>query len=99
MIEQNDKIHDIEVRVHHKKIIIKIIIHKTEIVLSQEIVLVMTKALLLLQNTLVHGMTIIKETRDHIVLLIDPPANHLIGVTRVTDIDHAHTLLDHHRDQ
>ena len=81
-------IHDIEVEVHHEKIIItKTTIHKTDTVLHLEIVLVMPKALLL-HSTLVHGMAIIKATRD----LIDPHPNYLIDVIPVTDIDHAHIL-------
>ena len=51
----------------------------------------MTKALLL-HNTLVHDMTIIKETHDLNALLVEPHTNHLIDVTPVTDIDLAHTL-------
>ena len=34
-------------------------------------------------------MTIIKEIRDLIALLIDTPTNHLTDVTLVTDIEHA----------
>ena len=37
-------------------------------------------------------MTTIKETRDHIVLLIDPHTDHLTDLTFITDIDHAHIL-------
>ena len=51
----------------------------------------MAKALPL-HNTLVHDMTIIKETHDLIALLIDHPTNHLIDMTLVTDIDHARIL-------
>ena len=35
-------------------------------------------------------MTNIQETRDLLALLIDPHTGHLIDVTLVTDIDHAH---------
>ena len=91
LIKQNDKIHDIEVEVHHEIIITKIPIHKPGTVVPLEIVFVMTKELLL-HNTLVHDMTIIKETRNLIALLIDPHTTHLIEATPVTDIDHAHTL-------
>ena len=69
----------------------------------------MTKVLLL-HNTPVHTMTIIKETRGLITLFIDPQTNHLIDVILVTDIDHAYILeitilhnidllLDYLRDQ
>ena len=91
MIKQNDRIHEKEVEVHHKNIMIKITIHKTDTVLPLEIILVMTKALLF-HNTLVHAMTITKETRDLIALLKDLHPNHFIDVTPLTDIDHAHTL-------
>ena len=37
-------------------------------------------------------MTIKKDSRDHIALLIDTHTNHLIDVTPVTDSDHAHFL-------
>ena len=87
MLEKNDMIHDIEVEVHQKLIITKITVHKTDTVLPLEIVLVMTKALLL-HNTLVHGMTVIKETRE----LIAASTNHLTDMTFVTDIGHAHVL-------
>ena len=70
MIKQNEMIHDIEGEVHHEIIMTKIIIHKTHTVLPLEVVLVMTKALLLLK-TLHHEMTIIKETHDLIALVID----------------------------
>ena len=87
----------------------KITIHKTDNFLPLEIVLVITKALLL-QNTLVHDMTIIKKPRNLIALLIHSHTNHLIDVTPVTDIDHAptieiimlhdtHPLADHRLDQ
>ena len=102
-------IHDIEAEVHQEIIKTKIIFHKTDTVLPLEIVLVMTNTLLL-DNALVRGITIIKETHDLIALLIDPPTNHRIDVTLVTDIDHAHILeitilhntklpSDHLRDQ
>ena len=69
----------------------------------------MTKALLL-HSTPDHVMTIVKETRHFIALLIDPHTNQIIDVTPVTDIDHAQILeitilhdlllpLDHLRDQ
>ena len=110
MIEQNDMINDIEVEVHHEMILItEITVHKTDTALYLEIVLVMPKALLI-HSSLVHDMTIIKESRDLIVHLIDPHTNLLIDVTPVTVIDHAHFLeliishnthppLDHLRDQ
>ena len=45
-------------------------------------------------------MTIKKESRDLIALLINPHINHFIDVTPVTDIDHAHipeiTIFDNH---
>ena len=47
--------------------------------------------ILLLHNTADQDMGIINETRNLIAFLIDPPKNHLIDVTLVTDIDHAHT--------
>ena len=90
MMEQNDMLREIEEEVHHQTII-KNTVHKTDTVLPLAIVLNMTKALLI-HNTLVHGMKIIKETRDVIALLIDPPTNHLIVVTLGTDIDHTHIL-------
>ena len=46
--------------------------------------------ILLLHNTLDYDMTITKEIRDPIALLIYPHTDHLIDVTLVTDIDHAH---------
>ena len=68
MIKQNVMIHDIEVKVHHEIILTKTASHKTDTVLPLEVVLVMTKALLL-RNTLVYDMTNIKETRDLTALL------------------------------
>ena len=65
MIKQNDKIHDIEVEVQHERIMTKITIHKTDTVLPLEIVLVMTKALLL-HNTIVHDMT---NTKKRLMIL------------------------------
>ena len=90
MTEQKEKINDIEVEVHHEKMIIqKTTIHKTDIALQLEIDLEMTRVLLLIK-TLDHDMTTINETCDLISLLIDPLTNHLIDVILVTDIDHAH---------
>ena len=85
-------IHDIEIEVEHEitRITAKAI-HKTYTAQHLEIVLVMTKVLLL-HTTLVHDLTPIKETRDLIALLIDPHTNHLIDVTPVTDIDQAQFL-------
>ena len=89
--EQNDMILDIEVEVHHEMVITpKTTIHKINIALHLEIILVMTK-ILLLHNTADQDISIINETRNLIALLIDPPKNHPIDVTLVTDIDHAHT--------
>ena len=93
MIEQNVMIHDTEVEVHQEILLsTKTTLHKTDIALHLEIdlvILVMTKVLL--QTTLDHDMTTTKETRDLIAVLIDLHTNHLIDVTIVTDIDHAHT--------
>ena len=84
-------IHDIEVEVHHEKVIIpKKAIHKIDIALHLEIDLIMRK-ILLLHNTLDQGMTTINETRDLIALFIDRPTNYLIDVILVTDSDHGHT--------
>ena len=110
MIEQNDMINDIEAEVHYEIFLItEITIPKTDTALHLEIVLVMTKALIL-YSSLVHDMTIKKETRDLIALPIVSHTNLLIDVTSVTDIDHIHFLqiiilhdkhppLDHLRDQ
>ena len=108
-MEQNAVKDDAEVEVHHEIILTtNTIIHKTDIVLHLEMNLIMTKVLLL-HATLDHDMTNIKETRDLIALLIDPHTNHLIDLTHVKDIDHAHVhdiitilqnlhlLLDHLR--
>ena len=93
MIEQNVMIHDTEVEVHQEILLsTKTTLQKTDIALHLEIdlvILVMTKVLL--QTTLDHDMTTTKETRDLIAVLIDLHTNHLIDVTIVTDIDHAHT--------
>ena len=89
--EQNDLMHDIAVEVHHEIVMTKNTFHKIDTVLPLEIVLNMKNALLL-HNTLVHDVTIIKETHDLIALSVDPHTNHLSDVTPVTDIDHAHTL-------
>ena len=92
MIEQNDMIHNIEVEVHLERIIItKLTAHKTFTALHLEIILVMTKVLLL-HNTLDHDMTILKDTRDLIALFINPHTNQLIDVTFITEIDHVHIL-------
>ena len=92
MIEQNDMIHDIEVEVHQERIIItKLTAHKTFTALYLEIILVMTKVLLL-HITLDHDMTILKDTRDLIALFINPHTNQLIDVTLITEIDHVHIL-------
>ena len=89
--EQNDMIHDIEVEVHREITTIpKTTIHKLDVALHLEIDLVMTK-ILLIHNTLDQDLTILNETRDLIVLLNDPPTNHLIDVILVTDKDHNHT--------
>ena len=83
-------IHDIEVEVIHKRFSIpKTTIHKIDIALHLGINLVMTR-ILLLHDTFDQDMTFINETGDLFALLIDPPANHLIDVILVTDIDHAH---------
>ena len=91
MIEQNAMIHDTEVEVHHEIVPTKTTttFHKTDIALYLEIDLDMTKVLLL-HTTLDHDMITTKETRHLIALLIYPHTNHLIDVTPVTDIDHAH---------
>ena len=71
-------IHDIEVQVHHVTITTtKTPIHKVDIALPLEIALGMTKVLPL-HNTLDQDITIIKEIRNHIALLIDPHTNHLM---------------------
>ena len=65
--EQNDMINHIKVEVHHEiYITTKITIHKTDIVLRQEIDSAMTK-ILLPHNT--HDMTNINEIRDTNALL------------------------------
>ena len=90
MTEQNHMIHDIEVEVHHELIIItKTTTHRTDTTQHPEIV--MTKVLLL-NNTLVHDMINIEETRNLIALLIDHHTNHLIDVPLVTDVNHAPIL-------
>ena len=89
-IEQNAMMHDTEVEVDHEIIpTTYTIFHKTDIVLHTEIGLIVTKVLLL-HTTLDQDMTTVKETRDLIAFLIDPHTDHLIDVTFVTDIDHAH---------
>ena len=89
--EQNDMIHDFEVEVHHELITItKTTIHTTGFVPNLEIDLVMIKVLLV-HNKRDHDMKTINETRDLIALIIDPLTNHLIDVTAVIDINHAHT--------
>ena len=71
MIEQNDMSHDIELEVYHEVIIrTKITAHRTDTVLHLEIVLVMTKVLLL-HKTLVHVETNKNDSRDPLALLID----------------------------
>ena len=89
-LKENAMTHDTEVEVQHEIILTtNTIIHKTDTVQHLEIDLVMTK-IPLLHTTLSYGMTTIKETRDVIALLIDHHTDHLIDVTLVTDIDHAH---------
>ena len=83
MIEQNDMVHDIEVEVHYEIIIItKTTTHRTDTLLQPKIVLVLTKVLL--YNTLVNDMIIMKENRDVIALRVDHHTNHLTDVTLVS---------------
>ena len=88
--EQNDIIHVIEVEVIHElNITTKKLLHKTYIALHPEIVLAMSK-ILLLHNTLDHDMTTINEIHDHIALLKDLLPDSLTGMTLVLNIDHVH---------
>ena len=88
--EQDDMIHDIDVEVHHEKIIVqKTTIHKIGTALQLKIDLVMLK-ILLHHKTLDHDMTIINENPDLIALRIDPLTDHLLDMTLSTFIDHVH---------
>ena len=82
--------HGIKVEVNHEIIIITKTTYKTDIALYLEIALVKTKVLLL-HNTLVHDMTIIKA----IALLIDSHTTYHIHVILVF-LDLGHIRIQYH---
>ena len=87
MIEQNTMIIDTEVEVHHETLTTKTI-HKIDTVLHLEIVLAMTK-LLLLHNTLDHDMILTNVISGLTALHTDPRTDVIIDTTLALDIDHA----------
>ena len=88
MIEQNTMIIDTEVEVPHETILTTKTIHKIDTVLYLEIVLVMTKVLLL-HNNLDHDMILTNVISGLTALHTDPRTDLLIDTTLALDTDHA----------
>ena len=88
-IQNISKIFDIEVEVPHVITLTTKLIHNIDTVLHLEIDLVMTKVLLL-RNTLDHGMIPTNAIHALTVLHTDLRIDLLIDTTLALDIDHAH---------